>query len=74
MTSASGPRTGHKERHHYSGPASSRFWRRVNALNPLSLQRRIYSMGCALQAKEEQTIKALREAERRVCEARKGTR
>ena len=57
----------HLERHHYSGPASRAFWRRIWKLNTTKGRHRqfvrLYAMGCTLQNKEERMLCELRKAE-----------
>ena len=53
----------HLERHHYSGPASRAFWRRIWGLRAATSQRRLYDMAGTLQAKEERLLRELRKAE-----------
>jgi hypothetical protein len=52
--------------HQYSGPGphSREFWRRVNALGRRKGE--LYGLGVALQVLEEQVIKTLADAERRL--------
>ena len=57
----------HLERHHYSGPASRAFWRRIWALNTAQGKHgrfvRLYGMGCTLQNKEARMLRELARAE-----------
>jgi hypothetical protein len=51
-----------KKDHHYSGDASTSFWKRVNALDGED-HAVLYSLGCVLQHNEEFVLKQLAIAE-----------
>jgi hypothetical protein len=55
------PRLGRIPRH-YSGEASAKFWRRINAL-PDREQQRLYLAGCLLQNMEGKVLRLLERAE-----------
>jgi len=42
----------------YSGPRSTKFWNRINAL-PQPAQRALYDLGCRLQALESSLLQRL---------------
>lgn len=51
---------------HYSGNKSKRFWSRVNALNEVDLK--AYGLGVRLQNLEEEVLKYIHGAERKLAE------
>lgn len=46
---------------HYSGPKSTKFWKRVNALKDPGLA--LYGRGCELQNLEGEVLEELKDAE-----------
>lgn len=67
-----------KKGHHYSGDASTPFWKRVNALDGED-HAVLYSLGCVLQNNEEYVLQQLANAEtsarfRRTSHRKRGTR
>ena len=54
-----------KNDHHYSGPRSAKFWKRVGKLKDAADHQEIYSLGVALQNLEGQVLRLLSKAEKR---------
>ncbi len=49
----------------YSGPASEKFWRRVNRIKDKQRRTMCYQLGCALQDVEYRVLQTIELAEKR---------